>query len=334
MKFGSLTCRILNVRRFDTVGLLFLNNGFHYTICPGSGVHYKPLYNFYEDDFMKRNKRILFLLGILIVITLACTLPVAQPAVAPPVDSVNIVATQTSLALTQATGQIQPAVEQPAIIPATATLTPSITPTLAPSIPMVSVSVDSNCRFGPGPPYDYLTGLLVGEKAEVVGKYTATNPVYWIIKKGGITCWLWGEYATVEGDTSNLPEMTPPPSPTPPPSDTPTPTATTPPPVTGDLHIKEIFMKANREVGVHVGINPTGSLSGNYHYLVISNGSTVKEGNCTISPTPSHNCYTGYIVGGLETIQVVIDSNSTITESNETNNVMTVICDKLFLTCN
>jgi hypothetical protein len=29
------------------------------------------------------------------------------------------------------------------------------------------------------------------------------------------TCWLWGMYATVEGNTEYLPEMTPPPTPTP-----------------------------------------------------------------------------------------------------------------------
>ena len=87
---------------------------------------------------------------------------------------------------------------------------------------MVSVSLNTNCCTGPGAAYDYLAVLLVGEKAEVVGKYTSVSPPYWIIKKGLITCWLGGQYAAVEGDTSLLPEMVPPPSPTPPPSATPT----------------------------------------------------------------------------------------------------------------
>jgi len=51
-----------------------------------------------------------------------------------------------------------------------------------------------------------------GAIAEIVGKYPA--PVYWIIKTPtNETCWLWGEYATVEGDTSTLPDMAAPPAP-------------------------------------------------------------------------------------------------------------------------
>jgi hypothetical protein len=62
--------------------------------------------------------------------------------------------------------------------------------------------------------------LQVGEQAEVVGKNTVAN--YWVIKNPDAsgTCWLWGMYATVEGDTTNLPEITPPPTPTSPPPTT------------------------------------------------------------------------------------------------------------------
>ena len=40
---------------------------------------------------------------------------------------------------------------------------------------------------------------------------------YWIINTPGSsgTCWLWGQYATISGDTGGLPEMIPPPTPTP-----------------------------------------------------------------------------------------------------------------------
>jgi len=58
----------------------------------------------------------------------------------------------------------------------------------------------------------------------VVGKYSVGN--YWIINNpdSSGTCWLWGQYATVTGNTAGLPEYTPPPTPTP--TNTPTPTAT------------------------------------------------------------------------------------------------------------
>ena len=273
---------------------------------------------------MKKHKGIVFLFSMLLAMAIACNLPSVTPT-----PTVDVDATITSLALTQA-GQ-SPPVGVPTFTP-TITLTPTITPTLPPSVPMVSVSVDTNCRTGPGVVYDYLTGLLVGEKAEVVGKYTSVSPTYWVIKKGSITCWLYGQYATVEGDTSSLPEMVPPPSPTPVPTDTPTATPTTPT-AAGDLHIIEIIMKTNFEVAVRVGTNPTGTLSGNFQYTVYSGGSQVAQGNCPV-PTGSNLCSTGYIVTGVESIQVVIDSSNSITETNEGNNVLTVSCDKFGFTCN
>lgn len=105
------------------------------------------------------------------------------------------------------------------------TFTPSVTPlppltatpefTATPTIPRVSVSLNTNCRSGPGKVYDYLGALMLGEEAEVVGKYSARN--YWIIKNPDAigNCWLWGEYATVNGNTANLQEYIVPATPTP-----------------------------------------------------------------------------------------------------------------------
>lgn len=167
---------------------------------------------------MKKNKGILFLFSSLTAAALACNFPSVTPT-----PTIDIYATVTSMiALTQGISQTSPTAGIE--FTATASLTPTITLTLPPSVPMVSVSVDTNCRTGPGIVYDRLTGLFVGEKAEVIGKYTSVTPNYWIIRKGSVTCWLWGRYATVEGNTSNLPEMVPPPSPTP--TSTPTPTIT------------------------------------------------------------------------------------------------------------
>jgi len=171
---------------------------------------------------MQKFKGIIFMFTILLITALACNLPSATPT--PPV---GVDATLTSLAITQA-GQTPPAgLPTFPLTTSTITLIPTATLTGTPTVPMVSVSVDTNCRTGPGVIYDYLTALLVGEKAEVIGKYTSVSPTYWIIKKNSVTCWLWGQYATVEGNTSTLPEMIPPPSPTP--TFTPTATATSTP---------------------------------------------------------------------------------------------------------
>ena len=103
----------------------------------------------------------------------------------------------------------------PSLTP-TLTLTPTPTFTLTPTTPKVSVSVATNCRFGPGTVYDILGGLAVGQVADVVGKSAAGDN--WIIRlpsNPAITCWIWGQYATINGDTTHLPVIQPPPTPTP-----------------------------------------------------------------------------------------------------------------------
>lgn len=103
----------------------------------------------------------------------------------------------------------------------TITPTPTITQTPTPDKPMVSVSVNTNCRKGPGLQYDIVGALAVGEQAEVIGVAETAN--YWVIRnpRQAGECWLWGQYATVVGQISGLPRRTPPPTPTP--SFTPTP---------------------------------------------------------------------------------------------------------------
>jgi hypothetical protein len=72
--------------------------------------------------------------------------------------------------------------------------------------PTVTVSVETNCRSGPGLIYANVYSLPVGTTAVVIGKNTITN--YWIIQipGSGGTCWLWGQYATVTGNTAALTE--------------------------------------------------------------------------------------------------------------------------------
>jgi len=101
----------------------------------------------------------------------------------------------------------------------TETLTPIPIFTSTPAIPQISVSVATNCRVGPGRIYDRVGALLVGQVAEVIGRDSTGN--YWYIPNPNSSsgfCWLWGEYATLTGNTSVLPMFTPPPTPTPSPN--------------------------------------------------------------------------------------------------------------------
>ncbi len=75
--------------------------------------------------------------------------------------------------------------------------------------------------------YDRIDTLRVDQQAEAVGRNAAGD--YWYIRfpnQPGVFCWLWGQYATVVGNSGALPVFTPPPSPTPTFTPTPTPNFT------------------------------------------------------------------------------------------------------------
>lgn len=159
---------------------------------------------------MKR--KIITHLWILILLALsACSSPASNtPGVQTP---------EPDLALTiTAQANLLQALTQTALAP-TSTPEPTFTPapvlTATPSRVTVTVSADTNCRSGPGVDYDIVGALTIGQQADVVGKSSSTN--YWIIDNplGPGTCWLWGEHATVNGDTTGLQEVAAPPTVTP-----------------------------------------------------------------------------------------------------------------------
>lgn len=154
------------------------------------------------------------LLSLLLVAALsACNLPSGEDLTPTP----DLALTVTALAQPQ--GTATPSLPLDTATPAF-TAGPESTPT--PSVPTVTVSTNTNCRTGPSTQYELIGGLNVGQSAEVVGKSTSTG--YWIIRTpGGGTCWLWGQFATVSGNTANLPEYPTPATPTP--TFTPTPSA-------------------------------------------------------------------------------------------------------------
>lgn len=176
---------------------------------------------------MLKSTPILLLVIVLLILSQACTVPGISTSDS---NSMNTAIAQTIIAaLTQTsqpnipiTGLESPVPtfthELPTFTP-TETLTPTSVFTSTPLIPQISVSMPTNCRVGPGKVYDRVGALLLGEVAEVAGRDPVGN--YWYIhnpdQSNGF-CWLWGEYATVTGNTSVLPVYTPPPTPTPTPN--------------------------------------------------------------------------------------------------------------------
>lgn len=154
---------------------------------------------------------------VLLIASLACsqTAPVAPP---------DPNALNTSIAQTVAARQTEAVLNNPATAtftsaPETPTLTleptlsatPDFTPTS--ETPMLSVSVDTNCRTGPDVLFERVGILLVGETVEIVGREPKGK--YWYIRnpdeseKGVGYCWVWGEYATVTGNLLPLLYMSP-----------------------------------------------------------------------------------------------------------------------------
>lgn len=160
-----------------------------------------------------------FLFVLIPAILLAACAP-AGAAATPNPSLINTMVAQT-FAVIQ-TQSVQPPAPSATFTPAppTATATITLTPTpqftATPSVPLISVSVATNCRVGPGRAYDRVGALLVGEVTEVYGRDALGN--YWYVANPdspGNFCWLWGEYASLSGNIQALPVFTPPPTPTP-----------------------------------------------------------------------------------------------------------------------
>ena len=161
--------------------------------------------------------------SVIMIISQACG---ASAPVTPDPNYINTSVAKTLAAI------VSPTVPSP-VVSATAlqTFTPSPSPspivtpspfiifTVTPSTPLISVTVDTNCRVGPGQAYQRVGALLVGEVAEVYGR--DPTGAYWYIRNPDVDngfCWLWGEYATLSGNIEALPIYTPPPTATPAPA--------------------------------------------------------------------------------------------------------------------
>lgn len=158
------------------------------------------------------NKLIVILASCsLIAAILACNAPTAQNNNQP--DYASTITAQAVL-IAQTGNQ------------STDTPMPAQAATPTPSAVTADVTAATNCRTGPGTAYSVVASLTVGQNLTVVGQDTPDS--YWIVNNpSGIgTCWLWGQSATVIGDPTGLPQISPSVAPTPKATKTPRPTAT------------------------------------------------------------------------------------------------------------
>lgn len=182
-----------------------------------------------EDPWM--NKRILKIVSLfaILIIVAACNLPTGSPARTPDLQATVAAevavaqAAQTMVAGTLAAGGVAQSVERatdtlaaPPETTFTPTLTSTITLTPTPEGVFLTLSSDTYCRTGgPYSAFKAVTTVRSGVRVEVL----ARNPEFdsYLVKNPNApntTCWLWGQYATLTGNTAGLPVATTQPTPT------------------------------------------------------------------------------------------------------------------------
>ncbi len=153
---------------------------------------------------MKKSPILLFIIFLWLV-SLACTQTAVVPTVDPNAAQTSIV--QTLMAIQATESAIPAGATTPTVELSTATASPTVTsqPTGTPTIPSISVTVDTNCRTGPGKDYERVGILLVGETTEIVGRDAFGQ--YWYVRNpdvGPEYCWMSGEYAIISGNPFGL----------------------------------------------------------------------------------------------------------------------------------
>ncbi len=174
---------------------------------------------------MSTKIRRILLIGTSLLLILACTIQ-APPQTPDPGAIQTAVAGTIDVALPSAlaTGSPVPTAIVPSLEPSV-TPSPTISPTaftlftVTPTVPTLSVTVDTNCRSGPGRIYLRVGYLLVGETAEIIAR-DPSGSFYYIRNPDDPDgfCWVTGQYAVISGSVSVLPIYTPPPTPTPSPA--------------------------------------------------------------------------------------------------------------------
>jgi len=163
---------------------------------------------------------IILITGITLFIT-ACGNQLDEADFLAAVDTAVAETDTAKAAILQQTKDVE-AVFTPTYTPAptsTNTPIPEPTSTLTPTSgefepPLVQVSLDTNCRSGPGKVYPYLGGLFVGEESTIHG-IDPSGAWYYIVNPDieDSYCWIWGFYAETTGETAPLPIFTPGPTP-------------------------------------------------------------------------------------------------------------------------
>jgi hypothetical protein len=186
-----------------------------------------------QKPSQKSTPKLIIIIGFLILLSLACNLPLMAKTASGPEETARI---EISVRKTVDALDGDQSGQEPEALPAsetsepditdtltltpaatdTPTLTPTATDTPTPEMAMIYASANTNCRTGQGTFFEWLVTMQEGEVSEAVG--VDTSGEYWYIRRPDNPsqfCWLWGKYATPSGPYESLPVFTPIPTPTP-----------------------------------------------------------------------------------------------------------------------
>lgn len=167
---------------------------------------------------MKTKMRMISMVTVMLLILVSgCTTTAAPTPDLAATIAVNVAVEQTMAAL-----QTQSAVTQTAyaLQNPTETATPQATATseftATPEKVTLTLSKDTYCRNGIFAKSPFVALMTAGQTIDVLA-VDPNNEAYYVVEPNHTFtyCWLWGEFATVSGDTSTLPIYTPQPLPTP-----------------------------------------------------------------------------------------------------------------------
>jgi hypothetical protein len=144
--------------------------------------------------------KISFFLAILIGSTACAFLSTPQPESSP--QGATSTSSATFLPATDTTLPTGTAPASPADTP-----TPTGTPTAIPTYTVLIGEVNADklaCHYGPGWPYLYFTGLLKGNRLEVIGRLDDANWIYVQAIGGNKPCWIKAEFMNLQGDVMSV----------------------------------------------------------------------------------------------------------------------------------
>lgn len=191
----------------------------------------------------------------------------------------------------------------------TATFTPTITftatlpPTQAPTTAPVTLTTNGNvhCRKGASTTFPSITIIPAGTVVEVIARNPG-NDFFYVRAAESETgaCWIWGQYASLNGDSNTLPVFTPVP--------TPLPTATNTPPPTAVFTAQFTGLTACNEGGKPYAAN----------FLITNTGALTLQSiriNATDMEKHSSNSFTRWSGGAVHSVMAEIPSGSSMTVS-------------------